>query len=543
MTSSVICHSSIQFPFRTPLSDNAYMICEIFSHLLEKQSDLFSCCLVSRLWNTCAIPCLWKAPRLKRESTLSKFIGTLMRSQQSLTIYSYGCLIHTLDLSRLSFNCPAAELNFITECCGVLKIIDFSNCQKLRDDALTRISERCYNLRSLKLLNLPYITDESVINIINRCNRLEYFAFGDCIGITDRSLRQLANMSYLTTLEILFGNNIKNETFVLITQGCSRLKNLHVWDCGNLDDSAIIQIAINMNQNLESLILHNPQHITDLSLTHIASRCTNLRHLGLEPYEGVTNNTLIALANNAFKLESIQISLNRASSFSNDGFSLVAQRLIMLSKVTLQYSTPLVTDITLSILSIRLTSLHLYNCNFTDASLIAIAHSRPPINDLCIFDLMKISDHAVILLLYNIVGTLTSLQISNCEGLSERIVTEGIKHCINLRKLCLTTSSDFTIVGLDAIVKNCIELREFYLASTEDIPKEVIAPELMCLRKLEKLRIRNCPSLSQEDIWCICCACTSLQEFFFGRSVNLNEEFVIQFNSNGKGKPLLVLGP
>ncbi|CAG8761541.1 185_t:CDS:1, partial [Dentiscutata heterogama] len=223
-----------------------------------------------------------------------------------------------------------------------------------------------------------------------------YFAFGDCVGITNRSLLQLAHVKNLNTLEIFFGNNITNETLILITQGCSKLKNLHIWDCGTLDDIAIIQVAINLNINLESLILHNPQYITDQSLIHVASRCTNLRHLGLEPCEGVTNTTLIALANNSYLLESVQISLNRAGGFSDEGFLYLSERLRKLSKITFQSSTPLVTDVTLSMLAVRyvtsLTCLHLYNCNFTDASLIAIARNRPPINELCIFDLMKIND-------------------------------------------------------------------------------------------------------------------------------------------------------
>src|SRR6266542_4378267 len=249
--------------YETPLSNQAYIICEIISHL-ELQTDLASCCLVSRLWNTCTTPQLWKAPRMKRASTFDKFIRTLVRTKQNFAaLYAYGCFIQNLDLSRLTLACSAAELGLISECCGVLKHLDFSNVQELRDDVLSRIAGRCSDLRSLKLLNLPYITDDSLIQIIKRCHRLEHLAFGDCANVKNDSLLQLAySAKHLTTLEIYIGNTIENHTFMLITQHCLRLKDLHIWDCGMLDDNAITTMAINMNENLESLILQNPRYIT-----------------------------------------------------------------------------------------------------------------------------------------------------------------------------------------------------------------------------------------------------------------------------------------
>ncbi|CAG8559524.1 14752_t:CDS:2, partial [Funneliformis mosseae] len=533
--------------YETPLSNQAYIICEIISHL-EIQTDLAACCLVSRLWNTCVTPKLWKAPCMKRASTFDKFIRTLVRSKQNpATLYTYGCFIQNLDLSRLTLACSAAELGLISECCGVLKHLDFSNVQELRDDVLSRIAGRCSDLRSLKLLNLPHITDDSLKQIIDRCRLLEHLSFGDCANVKNDSLLRLAYAKHLTTLEIYIGNTIEIHTFMLITQHCLRLKNLHIWDCGLLDDNAITTMAINMNENLESLILQNTPYITDLSMTQVAYRCPNLRHLSLEPYERVTDATLFALADYCLHLESLQVNLHRSKQFSNRGFLMIAERLRMLSKVTFQYSTPLVTDVTLSMLGIRnaksLTYLHLYNCSFTDSSFLVLETIRPPINDLCLFNLPDVTDEPIIALLGSISETLSILQISNCDRLTEEVVISGIRYCRGLRKLSLFSSTDFTIRGLDAIVSVCSQLKEFYLSSTEDIPNTVIAPTLTRLRYLEKLRIRVCPSLTQDDVLMICCGCAQLQEFFFGRSNYLNESFVQHYNDDGRKKPLLVLGP
>jgi hypothetical protein len=452
--------------YETPLSNHAFIICEIISHL-GYQPDLATCCLVSRLWSTCATPILWKAPYIKRASTFEKFIRTLVRARQRTTLYSYGCFIHNLDLSRLSLACSSAGLDLISEICGVLKYIYFSGVQNLMDDILARISGRCSDLKSLKLLNLPKITDYSLMQIIRRCHRLEHLAIGDCVNIKNNSFLQIASFAkHLITLEIFIGNTIENETFMLITQNCLKLKNLHIWDSCTLDDNAIITMAINVNKNLESLILHNPLHITDLSMTQVAKRCPNLRHLSLEPYEGVTNATLVAIANYCLYIESLQVNLHKAENLSNDGFLMMAERLRLLNKVTFQESTPLVTDITLSMFGIRnaenLTYLHLYNCNFTDSSFWVLEKSRPPISDLCLFAMSDVTDDPIIALLRSISGTLTSLQISNCERLTEEVIISGIGgYCRGLKKLSLFPSTDFTIRELDAIVSTCTQLKEF----------------------------------------------------------------------------------
>ncbi|CAB5183842.1 RNI-like protein [Rhizophagus irregularis] len=535
-----------EITYETPLSNQAYIICEIIFHL-EAQPDLATCCLVSRLWNTCTTPILWKKPFMKRASTFDKFIRTLVRTRQHATSYAYGCFIQSLDLSRLS--CSAGELNLISESCGVLKYLDFSYVRELKDDILSRISGQCSDLKSLKLLNLPNITDHSLMQIINRCHRLEHLAIGDCINIKNDSFLQLAiSAEHLVTLEIFIGNTIENDTFMLITQHCLRLKNLHIWDCGTLDDNAIITMAFNLNINLESLILQNLRNITDLSMKQVAIRCPNIRHLGLEPYEGVTNDTLKVIANYCLRIESFQFTLHKAENISNDGFLMMAERLKLLNKVTFQYSTPFVTDVTLSMLGIRsannLTYLHLYNCNFTDSSFWVLEKSHPPISDLCLFAIPNVTDDPIIALLRSISGTLTSLQISNCDRITEDVVISGIgRYCRNLKKLSLFPSTDFTIRDLDAIVSVCLQLKEFYLASTEDIPNTIIAPTITRLRNLEKLRIRVNPNLTPDDVSMICCGCYKLQEFFFGRSEYLNDDFVHNYNLDGRKKPLIVLGP
>ncbi|CAG8669382.1 20015_t:CDS:2 [Rhizophagus irregularis] len=479
-----------EITYETPLSNQAYIICEIIFHL-EAQPDLATCCLVSRLWNTCTTPILWKKPFMKRASTFDKFIRTLVRTRQHATSYAYGCFIQSLDLSRLS--CSAGELNLISESCGVLKYLDFSYVRELKDDILSRISGQCSDLKSLKLLNLPNITDHSLMQIINRCHRLEHLAIGDCINIKNDSFLQLAiSAEHLVTLEIFIGNTIENDTFMLITQHCLRLKNLHIWDC-------------------------------------VAIRCPNIRHLGLEPYEGVTNDTLKVIANYCLRIESFQFTLHKAENISNDGFLMMAERLKLLNKVTFQYSTPFVTDVTLSMLGIRsannLTYLHLYNCNFTDSSFWVLEKSHPPISDLCLFAIPNVTDDPIIALLRSISGTLTSLQISNCDRITEDVVISGIgRYCRNLKKLSLFPSTDFTIRDLDAIVS-------------------IIAPTITRLRNLEKLRIRVNPNLTPDDVSMICCGCYKLQEFFFGRSEYLNDDFVHNYNLDGRKKPLIVLGP
>ncbi|CAG8556016.1 1052_t:CDS:2 [Ambispora leptoticha] len=533
----------------TPLSYYAFLVCEILSNL-DSQVDLFSCSLVSRLWNTCATPLLWKAPILKRYSTLQKFIATLYQNKYSRTTYSYGCLIQKLDLSRLANNIPAAELGLISESSAVLKYLDFSNVTELREESLCRIAIKCTQLRSIKLINLPHITDHSLQQLLQRCQNLECLAIGDCTRLTNAGLIEIANHAHsLTTLEIYLTNTPTKHTFSRIIKSCRNLKNLHIWDCVELDDASALTIAENLAETLESLILHNPPKLTDTSLTEIATNCKNLRHFGLEPHGGVTNATLIALANNAHNLKSLKLSLRDALNITNDGFLALADRLDNLSNIQIQESrSKNITDVSLSMLAIRgartLTSLHIYNSSFSDSLLRVIESNQPPINDLCLFGLANITDQPLIALLRSISGTLTSLQISYCDQITEDVYVNGLGvYGGNLKKLSLFPSNEITIDGLRAISTGCSGLKEFYLASTEDAPASLIPVVISRLRDLEELRIRNCPNMEVQHIHTILCGCRRLKEFFLGRSRHVTQEFVDEYNMEGKGRPLLVLGP
>ncbi|CAG8439316.1 11443_t:CDS:2 [Ambispora gerdemannii] len=515
--------------------------------MLDSQVDLLSCSLVSRLWNTCATPLLWKAPILKRISTLQKFIGTLYQSKYNRTTYSYGCLIQKLDLSRLANNIPAAELGLISESSAVLKFLDFSNVSELREETLCRIAIRCAQLRSIKLINLPYITDYSLQQLLQRCRNLECLAIGDCTRLTNAGLIEIANYARsLTTLEIYLTNTPTKHTFSRIIKSCRKLKNLHIWDCVELDDASALTIAENLAETLESLILHNPPNLTDISLIEIATNCKNLRHFGLEPHEGVTNATLIGLANNVHNLESLKLSLRDASNITNDGFLVLANRLENLTTLQIQESrSKNVTDLSLRMLAIRggraLTSLHIYNSSFSDS---LFESNQSPINDLCLFGLPNITDQPLIDLLRSISGTLTSLQLSYCDQITEDVYINGLGvYGRNLRKLILFPSNEITIDGLRAISTGCSRLKEFNLASTEDAPASLIPVVITQMRELEKLRIRNCPNMEVQHIYTILCGCRRLKEFFLGGSRDVTQEFVDEYNMDGKGRPLLVLGP
>ncbi|CAG8452284.1 6761_t:CDS:2 [Paraglomus occultum] len=385
--------------------------------------------------------------------------------------------------------------------------------------------------------------------IFSRCPRIEHFSIGDCGNVTDNGLAEIASYGKnLTGLEIILGNKISCGTLSSLANSCTKLKLLHIWDCGDLDDSAILSISTNLNDTLESLILNNPPALTDESLVQIGMRCRNLKHFGLEPHWGVTNSTLATLAENANGLESLQLSLQYASRITNEGISVLSRRLKNLKKIQIQESNTLhVNDLALTFLiteqRINLTSLHIYNCNFSDLFLDTIVKTRPPINDVCFFQLPLISDYHFIRFLAAVSDTLNSLQLSYCDNITEFSVIEGLGvYGGGLRKLSICPSGEMTAEGLKAISTGCSNLKEFYLSSTEDLPTQVVTLLLTSLRELEQLRIRDCPNIHPDDLRIIACGCPNLKEFYFGPSPYVDYAFIQEYNSNGKSRPLLIQG-
>jgi len=124
-----------------------------------------------------------------------------------------------------------------------LRIIDFTQCQRLTDNDLITIVERCPRLRNVVLYKCFGITDRGLLSLATLGKYLHYLHLGHCVEITDVSLMQIArNCTRLCYLDVASCVRITDATFVEFGQYQSRLRRIGLVKCTNITDTGLIAL-------------------------------------------------------------------------------------------------------------------------------------------------------------------------------------------------------------------------------------------------------------------------------------------------------------
>ena len=132
-----------------------------------------------------------------------------------------------------------------------LRILDLTNCQHLRDDAVERIIDASPRLRNLVLAKCRELTDRAVLAITKLGKNLHYIHLGHCIQITDNAVIQLVKI-------------------------CNRIRYIDLACCQRLTDASVKQLAT--LQKLRRIGLVKCQSITDRSIYALAKPAPDPRH-------------------------------------------------------------------------------------------------------------------------------------------------------------------------------------------------------------------------------------------------------------------------
>ncbi|KAL4880106.1 hypothetical protein BJY04DRAFT_219634 [Aspergillus karnatakaensis] len=175
---------------------------------------------------------------------------------------------------------------------GNLRILDLTQCENIRDDAVERIISAAPRLRNLVLAkcrlitdravwaicklgrNLHYvhlghcsnITDSAVMHLVKSCNRIRYIDLACCGRLTDRSVQQLATLPKLRRIGLVKCQLITDASILALARptsdhsiSFSSLERVHLSYCVNLTMDGI------------HALLNSCPRLTHLSLTGVAS--------------------------------------------------------------------------------------------------------------------------------------------------------------------------------------------------------------------------------------------------------------------------------
>ncbi|XP_060072396.1 F-box/LRR-repeat protein 2-like [Ylistrum balloti] len=199
------------------------------------------------------------------------------------------------------------------ECCEVLakakrlKHLNFSHCI-ITDAGLCHLARNLSQIVSLNIDGIGWINDKSMITLVEHhhenlkwldidgaeltdrsieavagCSGLERLTVSFCELLTDTSLREVSKMTKLNCLSLRKGTELTNAGVVELfsTDAMSNLTCLDLSDCGDLKDSAVLQILKCCGRNLRQLRLCWCCSLQEESVTAIVDTCSSLETLDL----------------------------------------------------------------------------------------------------------------------------------------------------------------------------------------------------------------------------------------------------------------------
>jgi hypothetical protein len=287
-------------------------------------------------------------------------------------------------------------------CRSGLKHLNVCMCEELTDAIFSSLSVNSSSLLSLKCEGfhiMESLTDVGITNIVKHCVHLQKLELTSCTNITDESLLAIgAHCKKLISIALEHDFNISASGLMALTQ-CYQLQHLNCWYVYNVTDAVIVAFAHNCpdlrSVNLEffyagimDIMLDDlpegaqteddyerqkdmlQSAISDVSISVLAEKCTQLEELKLTERYRVTDASIKLIGMNCRNLR--VLALNFCANVSDESIVLVAQHCPNIMEVAFE------------------------NCDkISDRSIVALATHCVNLESICLRENMHVSDVAV----------------------------------------------------------------------------------------------------------------------------------------------------
>jgi len=294
--------------------------------------DIRQLCIVSRVSKR------WSArlsgpdqdPEIWREVNLSISVPHAVTDGVLTTLFKSHPRIQHLDLKF----CGKISDKAIEEAAKLqeLQRLEIEGCgRRLGDDGVKHL-HKCSNLTTLNLNGCQRITPVVIENILKDCKSIHTLAIGSMTTLEDKSLVSILRAG--SQIKQLYLNNDSKLTNLAVEAAAkllnTKLEELEIAYCANIDDDAIIHLAKNA-PNLTSLNLYGCYKITDKALQALSTlpgEKSLLKKLNLSMCRNITDAGLKFLLegdkNCAQTLESLH--LYDCTRISNRGIVLIGEK-------------------------------------------------------------------------------------------------------------------------------------------------------------------------------------------------------------------------
>jgi len=392
----------------------------------------------------------------------------------------------TFDFSGSRCFSNEGLIQLIAEGGGILHDINLERCKQITDLGLMgfrrfgKVSMACkkLNVSTLK------IHDSSMTWLAEGCQKLEYLDLTDTISITDSCLSYLSKgCCRLRTLILKGCHHITNAGLQqFIPEGGKSLTNLDLTDCSKIGDQGCFVLALH-SQSLKDLNLFGVPHVSNNGLSRIAQCCRALNSLNFSadinsldtstkarvPHVG--GEGIKSLGKYSKYLTSIKCC--GAARVNDLGICDLTSGCNALTEIHLRYCYQL-TDIALTAIANNcplLQSLDVGSCvMISDVSVEVLATRCPDLSHIDFLGLRKVTDKSFAKFVANH-PKLSSVSIQSCEYISDdsivMLAQASNKTLTHLDVSSVDDLTDKTLFALQTYTPN-LQSADFHFCSISD---------------------------------------------------------------------------
>jgi len=229
---------------------------------------------------------------------------------RALTLIEHECLVTESGLWHMAETCSPSLQSLSLE------------TEAVRDSMLERLAERCPLLSELDLACPGQtISDASIVVVCHRCQGLTALNL-EGQRITDASLRALASCPGLVSLNIPFCEAdfgvvaITDHGLMPLARGCPRLTNLDL-TCSNVTDQGL-RVLAECCGDLELVNLTSCRDIVGHGVGELLTHCERLTELRLRSCDGISDQGVRSFAGKGERVTSIEIGGSWSSPLSDE---------------------------------------------------------------------------------------------------------------------------------------------------------------------------------------------------------------------------------
>uniref|UniRef100_A0A915JIW0 F-box/LRR-repeat protein 15-like leucin rich repeat domain-containing protein n=1 Tax=Romanomermis culicivorax TaxID=13658 RepID=A0A915JIW0_ROMCU len=221
----------------------------------------------------------------------------------------------SLSLSGIRVNFDQSRLCVALRRLDRLTRLNLSGFGSVNDDFLFQLLSGNFGakIHSLDLSgNYDRLTDAGLSHVAEFCTNLRTLSCALLNNVNGRSLRPMfvdkKRASNFETVIFTVCVRLDYEFLAIIAENCNKLQKIDFSGVPCFDDYILTRLAENCGENLRHVYVKAPVGVTDGSVIRLAENCPNLRSLSLSGNGQVTDASILKLAERCFNVRELYLS-------------------------------------------------------------------------------------------------------------------------------------------------------------------------------------------------------------------------------------------